>query len=329
MYERTVRRTADSELGCYSGRFCRWVRSHSTRMSIPLFDTMNGSRTLTSVDISFAKASMAVFGTYRNLGGTPVTGEIWDKPNYFGSGWFDICTPGELCGCFPGQPCGSVLDPRKSLNLPTGGSPNLQSITIPPLGSHSLSSVIPSFTFTANGDLVQFATTFPQERYLNFSLTVGASYRQLGHTRMALGSVMAASIRVEYHFDGASSPWEDLSGESLLEHGHALLVGTGSLESGTPVQIDLLTAFGNTRGVLVISMNRLSLPLFGATLVPDPSTGWRIPLTSDSIGRATFSASWPVGIPRGTKVYFQFWDLEGPAIRRAEASNALVGTTPR
>lgn len=110
-------------------------------------------------------------------------------------------------------------------------------------------------------------------------------------------------------------------------HGQPYLLGTDDLVGGQEFGLELEGALANTSAQLVIGFDKVNAPFKGGVLVPSPDVILR-DLSTDAMGNLTLSRPWPVDVPTGTEVYFQFWvsDPAGPA--GFAASNAIVGTAP-
>ena len=130
-----------------------------------------------------------------------------------------------------------------------------------------------------------------------------------------------------YVFRGPFSPWTDL-GHGLAGTGGVtpLLVGSGTLQPGTPVSLTLSRALQNSQAWLFLGLSQANLPFRGGTLVP--SNDFLFPnLPVNGVGELVLGTNWPP-LPSGTAVTFQYWIVDPAGPFGASASNGLMGTTP-
>jgi hypothetical protein len=124
------------------------------------------------------------------------------------------------------------------------------------------------------------------------------------------------------------APWTALGGGVGAGGGPApVLTGTGSLCPGEPLALSLTGGAPGAVSFLVAGASELSLPLFGATLVPAPDVIFPAVLL-DGAGAANTPFLWPAGVPSGVSLWLQQWvvDVGGPV--GLTASNGLRGTAP-
>jgi len=124
----------------------------------------------------------------------------------------------------------------------------------------------------------------------------------------------------------AGDPWVDLGLAKAGQNGLPALDGTGTLQAGTPLSLDLTNAFPFATANLFIGLTNIGSPFKGGVLVPSPD--FLIPgLPIDGAGALSLASTWPAGVPAGTPFYFQHWISgdPGPANGFA-ASNGLEGT---
>ena len=121
--------------------------------------------------------------------------------------------------------------------------------------------------------------------------------------------------------------WEDLGHGLATTASEPFLFPEGSLQAGTPMALVLRNGPPSALAWFVLGLAELSLPFKGGTLVPSPFLLLPAP-TLSGLGIKTLSATWPAGVPSGTRLWAQGWivDAAGPA--GFSASNAVVGTTP-
>ena len=121
--------------------------------------------------------------------------------------------------------------------------------------------------------------------------------------------------------------WANLGGGVGGLLGTPVLTGTGSMAAGSTVTLALAGAIPSGTTNLVVGLSLLGIPFKGGVLVPNPDVV--IPgLPLSGSGTHSVSATWPAGIPSGTRTWYQHWvqDFTGP--QGLAASNGLRGTTP-
>lgn len=105
------------------------------------------------------------------------------------------------------------------------------------------------------------------------------------------------------------------------------LVGQGTLLGGEPVVLSVDSGNPQTAGTLFLGSGLLAAPLFGGTFWPQPQIAIG-GLITDPTGSLTLFADWPVGVPTGLSIYFQFWQVDSSAPFGVRASNGIGATTP-
>jgi hypothetical protein len=122
-------------------------------------------------------------------------------------------------------------------------------------------------------------------------------------------------------------PWQKLGGGKAGTHGVPRLVGTGTLEAGTPISITIDKAAPTTLLALIVGLSQVNLPYLGATLVPSPDVV--IPgLPTDGDGFLRITTNFPAGVPAGVQIYMQALVIDAGAFANIAATNAVVATTP-
>ncbi|GJM23101.1 MAG: hypothetical protein DHS20C15_30160 [Planctomycetota bacterium] len=140
--------------------------------------------------------------------------------------------------------------------------------------------------------------------------TSGTNY----FTRPAgIGAECAVSVR---------RSWVDLGAGHPGLFGQPHLQGTGPLESGSNVSLQVTDALPLAPSTLVIGLENAQLPFKGGTLLPDPV--WLVPFLIGVTGNASLQAVWPDGLPAGVPLYVQVWMAEGLGF---SATNAVVETS--
>ena len=120
--------------------------------------------------------------------------------------------------------------------------------------------------------------------------------------------------------------WTDLGFAKPGWSGDPLLTGTGNLLPGTPATVTLTQAAPFTNLFLIVGTATSYQPVFGGTLVPQPSFWMMLP--TDVGGASAFG--WPStpALPPGFQIFFQAWILDPVATFGLAASNGLAGTIP-
>lgn len=125
---------------------------------------------------------------------------------------------------------------------------------------------------------------------------------------------------------GGSQYWFD-EGQALAgTSGLPVLAGSGALNAGALVAVELSNALPLAPGFLVVGFARVDLPLFGGTLVP--SLDVVLPRVIGAFGNDTLTLVWPNGMPSGLSAWWQTWivDVGGP--QGVAASNAVLCLVP-
>jgi len=125
------------------------------------------------------------------------------------------------------------------------------------------------------------------------------------------------------------NPWTDLQSGLAGAAGIPRLLGLGSLQPLSPVELSLDDAAPSAQVVLIVGMSVLGAPLKGGVLVPDPGPpGLLLRLTTSAGGSFDLAATWPSGLPAGLTFVMQCWvvDPGGPA--GYSASNGVLATVP-
>ncbi len=161
---------------------------------------------------------------------------------------------------------------------------------------------------------------------------IGASHPQAGQPlRIRLVNLNAA-IGIEVNFDNVrleSEPiatWTNMGFGLGGTNGMPLLAGAGPLTAGSVNQFALSNAAPSAPAVMVIGLAAVFLPILGGTLVPSPDV--TLPIATDATGRATLPFTQGAPMPPATRLYAQWWILDGGAPAGLAASNGLVAVSP-
>ena len=111
--------------------------------------------------------------------------------------------------------------------------------------------------------------------------------------------------------------------------GHPVMVGKGTLEAGTALDVALYKGAPNAVGFLMLGLETAYAPLRGGVLVPDVlgASGVAAPIITDGNGQHSVSTTWQAGIPADLDVVAQYWLLDAAGKQGASASNAVVQQT--
>lgn len=105
------------------------------------------------------------------------------------------------------------------------------------------------------------------------------------------------------------------------------LLGSGTLVTGAPMSVQLLSARPSSPALLAISTSSTPIPLYCGTLVAFPITT-TIALATDATGAFLLALpSWPSGLS-GSTTYWQVGVLDAAAACGVAWSNALAGAVP-
>jgi hypothetical protein len=121
--------------------------------------------------------------------------------------------------------------------------------------------------------------------------------------------------------------WTDLGSGLAGTSGIPQLAGTGTLVGGSFGTLDLTLAKPSTACQLEVSLASLPAPFKGGVLVAFPPL-IGIPLGTLADGTLPLPFVWPVGLPSGTNLWFQYLISDGAAVKGVALSNALKATTP-
>lgn len=127
-------------------------------------------------------------------------------------------------------------------------------------------------------------------------------------------------------FDLPVLPWTLLPGGSHASTHQPILVGSGTLASGTPTRISMRGAPPNASGLLFAGLGAIDVPLAGAVFVPSPDI--LVPISVGSPGNLELGFPWPSGVPSGITLSLQVWLSDPTAFGGAVATNGLRLTTP-
>jgi hypothetical protein len=121
--------------------------------------------------------------------------------------------------------------------------------------------------------------------------------------------------------------WTNLGDALAGVSGDPLLAGTGTLVGGSPGSIDLTNANPSALTILFVSLAYNPTPFKGGLLAPVPAL-FKISLATNAVGGIPLPFIWPLGVPSGTNLYFQYAIQDVAAPVGVSLSNVLKATTP-
>jgi len=121
--------------------------------------------------------------------------------------------------------------------------------------------------------------------------------------------------------------WQDLGGGAPGSAGTPLLVGAGSMAGGSPVTLDVSQVPPGALMLGWVSLTSSPWAVLGGTLHANPPSS-QIAFNANAAGAFKVSTLWPVGLPTGSKAWFQFLVQDGAVPDGITLTNALEITTP-
>ena len=124
---------------------------------------------------------------------------------------------------------------------------------------------------------------------------------------------------------GVPGTWTDMGGGISGVAGVPLLTGTGPMACEALTTYTLINAKPNQLAYFPVGISNLGLPLKGGVLVP--SLDLILFFVTSPTGDISFGANWPLGLPSGFTIYYQYWLKDNTAIKGWAASNGLRSVT--
>jgi hypothetical protein len=121
--------------------------------------------------------------------------------------------------------------------------------------------------------------------------------------------------------------WSDLGSGLAGTSGVPRLTGSGTLVAGSPTVLAVGQARPLSLAALFVGLAQLDAPFKGGIMVPSPLlvlTGFPV----DGAGNTGLSFPWPVGLPPGLSIHYQFWLPDPAGIVGFAATNGLRSVTP-
>jgi hypothetical protein len=132
-----------------------------------------------------------------------------------------------------------------------------------------------------------------------------------------------------YHSYALFQPdhWDDLGGGTVGVSGLVTASGSGPLTAGSLNSLTVTDAAPLQPMLAWISLNPTPFNALGGTVHAYPFNAQLLLFTNAS-GDFSATAPWPMGIPSGTKVWFQFIVQDFSVPHGLTLSNGLLATTP-
>ncbi len=122
-------------------------------------------------------------------------------------------------------------------------------------------------------------------------------------------------------------PFEDVGGGTTGIAGAPTLDAAGTLQPHSAFTMGLTNAPANALMLAWVSLSSTPFNAFGGTIHAFPNAT-NIFLNADGSGEFNAATTWPVGIPAGTELWFQFIVADASVFWGKTLSNALKATTP-
>jgi hypothetical protein len=205
-------------------------------------------------------------------------------------------------------------------------------------GELSLTAVGNTMLFAGGGTGTTYSPTDIVERY---DVTTG-QWGPISHLSQARFTMAATTVAGKALFAGGAveqisslddldvfelDPWTDLGGSTAGIAGKPWLNGTGSLIGGTSASVALKFAPSSALTLAWISLAPSAFPAIGGTVHAFPFVS-QLSLFVNSEGSFNGTTTWPIGIPPGTEVTFQFLVQDASSIHGITLSNGLLATAP-
>ncbi len=120
-------------------------------------------------------------------------------------------------------------------------------------------------------------------------------------------------------------PWLNLGGGTVGTAGAVTLEGSGPLTGNSTATLDLTNTPPSALTLAWLSFAPVPFPALGGTVHAFPYANQFLFVTNPS-GALSLSTTWPVGVPPGFNVYFQFLVDDPPTVHDITLSNGLRGT---
>jgi hypothetical protein len=125
----------------------------------------------------------------------------------------------------------------------------------------------------------------------------------------------------------APGTWTDLGGGTAGSAGTPALTGSGPLQPGWPMALDLAHAPPAAPMLLWLSFAPVPIPHFGGTVHALPAAA-QVLLVASGAGAFHGGIAWPAGLPSGLQLSFQMIVGDASVAPGLTLSNGLRATTP-
>jgi uncharacterized membrane protein len=146
----------------------------------------------------------------------------------------------------------------------------------------------------------------------------------VGGYSTGVGPFSYGGFIVEFNTD---EPWTNLGGGTPGIAGTPELSGNGSLVGGTTAGLDLVNAPPSALMLAWLSFTSSPANFFGGTVHATPFDAQFL-FSSSPAGTFSASTTWPVGVPTGTDVWFQFILSDPSVLWGLALSHGLTATAP-
>jgi arylsulfatase A-like enzyme len=109
-------------------------------------------------------------------------------------------------------------------------------------------------------------------------------------------------------------------------NGEPTLAGSGALIPGAVVSLTLANARPSAPALLYVGFSWLHEPFKGGIVGPEPDVP--VLLVTSPTGGLTLLAHWPLAMPPGLSVYYQYWIVDPAGPQGLSASNNIASLTP-
>ena len=207
---------------------------------------------------------------------------------------------------------------------PSGGDPALEPIGWVAFGATSAAPVVKVKLL----DLIDPAAALAWRRLHPFEINDRGEI--CGIATAAQPGLPSGGARGFLMVPNTPDHWRNLGRALAGTNGHPVLIGTGTLDAGTALELRLFKAAPQATGFLVLGLAALDLPFRGGVLVPDPfgPGGLLLPVHADGSGALALAGAWPAGSPAGLDIYAQYWAADPAGPVGYAASNAITQATP-
>jgi hypothetical protein len=121
--------------------------------------------------------------------------------------------------------------------------------------------------------------------------------------------------------------WTDLGGGTTGSAGAPALAGSGPLQAGWPIALDVASAPPNAALLLLLSVAPVPLPHFGGTVHVVPVLSQAL-LAVNASGALHVATTWPAGVPTGASVWLQGLVKDDSVSYGLTLTNGVRATAP-